>query len=59
MTVAKKATSRKKGARMRRLGEIRKRMRAEVQSQTTKEQVAILLKTWSRQGIVREPAEPR
>ena len=58
MTPAKKSTNRKMGGRMRRLREIRKRKREEALSQKTKEQVAILLKTWSRLGIVPGPAEP-
>ena len=58
MTPAKKSTNRKMGGRMRRLREIRKRKREEALSQKTKEQVAILLKTWSWLGIVPGPAEP-
>ena len=58
MTPVKKGISRKEAARMRRLREIRNRRREEVRSQKTKEQMAILLNTWSRQGIVRRTVDP-
>ena len=59
MTLVKKGITRERSARMRRLRQIRKKKREETLSQITKEQVAILLKTWSRLGIVPRPAEPR
>ena len=59
MTPAKKSTNRKRGGRMQRLREIRKKKREEAREQKTKEQAAILLKTWSRLGIVPGPAEPQ
>ena len=52
MAPVKKLTDRKHAARMRRLREMRKRKREEAKSKETREQAAILLKTWSRQGIV-------
>ena len=58
MTPVKKGSNRKKAARLRLLREVRKKKWDEARSQTTKEQVAILLKTWSRRGIVGGPAEP-
>ena len=59
MTPEKKGASRKTAARMRRIREIRKKNNKErARSQITKEQAAMLLKTWSRQGIVRGPAKP-
>ena len=57
MTPVKKGINRRNSARTRRLREVRKKKREEARSQTTKEQVAILLKTWSRRGIVGGPAE--
>ena len=54
MAPVKKSTGRKRQARMRRLREIGKKKREEAITQVTREQVAILLKAWSRQGIVRE-----
>ena len=58
MTPVKKGISRKNSARTRRLREVRKKKREEARSQTTKEQAAILRKTWSRQGIVRGTVDP-
>ncbi len=54
MTTAKRGPGRKSAVRMRRLRAIRRKKRDDAKAQETKRQVAILLKSWLRQGIVEE-----
>ena len=54
MATAKKTSSRKQAARMRRLREIRRKKREDEQAMKTREQIAILLSDWSQRGIVRQ-----
>ena len=54
MALVKKSTGRKRQSRMRRLREIGRKKREEAKTLVTREQAAILLKAWSRQGIVGE-----
>ena len=59
MVGAKKSTSKKQAARMRRLREIRSEKRKAEQDAKTREQIAILLSDWSKRGIVRQESPPK
>ncbi len=52
MAPARKSKSRKYAVRMKKLRAIRKEKREEAQKLETRKQATILLRDWSRQGIV-------